>query len=364
MKGTTLPSRRVMLRAIQQRDGTYDGVFFTAVKTTGIFCRPTCTARSPNPENVEFFPTTQQAVLSGYRPCKRCRPMEARGTPPDWLASVLDAVDTDPGRRWRDGDLRDLGLSPERVRRWFQTHHGMTFHAYGRARRLALAMGQIRVGDKVVNAAFDHGYESLSGFNDAFRKLLGAAPHRSGSTRVLTVNRVPTPLGPMLAGATDDAICLLEFVDRRSLDKQIERIVRRLNARLVPGTAALLESMASQLAEYFDGKRTCFTVPIVLPGTTFQQSVWAALQEIPYGETRSYGEVAAAIGAPTAVRAVANANGLNRVAIVVPCHRVIGADGTLTGYGGGLWRKQRLLDLEAEALGHTATTAARLSRSR
>jgi AraC family transcriptional regulator of adaptative response/methylated-DNA-[protein]-cysteine methyltransferase len=237
----------------------------------------------------------------------------------------------------------------------------MSFHAYGRARRLSLAMGQIRVGDRVVRAAFEHGYESLSGFNDAFRKLLGAAPRRSGSTTVITVNRIPTPLGPMIVGATDDAICLLELVDRRSLDKQLARIARHLDARVVPGSSALLDSMTSQLDTYFGGASKRFSVPIVLPGTAFQRAVWAALLEIPYGETRSYRELAVAMGTPKAVRAVANANGLNRIAIVVPCHRVIGADGTLTGYGGGLWRKRRLLALEQGTAAQSELQVARLS---
>ncbi|MCH7892136.1 MAG: MFS transporter, partial [Gemmatimonadetes bacterium] len=132
-----------MIAAFLSRDGSYDGVFFTGVRTTGIFCRPTCPAKKPREDNVEFFPSTQAAVLAGFRPCKRCRPMEPTGSRPAWLRELMRDFDAEPERRWTDQDLRDRGLSPERVRRWFQSHHEMTFHAYGRARRLGLALGQM-----------------------------------------------------------------------------------------------------------------------------------------------------------------------------------------------------------------------------
>jgi AraC family transcriptional regulator of adaptative response/methylated-DNA-[protein]-cysteine methyltransferase len=332
------------------RDTSYDGVFLTGVATTGIFCRPSCSARKPLPENVEFFPCSRDAVLAGYRPCKRCRPMEPPGELPPWVRELMAEIDLDPTRRWTDQGLRDRGLHPDRVRRWFQHQHGMTFHAYQRARRLGLAMGRIRHGSDVTSSAFDHGYDSLSGFNDAFRKLFGTSPGRGRGLSTVTVNRLPTPLGPMVVAATDEELCLLEFADRRMLGTQLRRLVSRLSCSLVPGTNDVIGMSAKQLDEYFKGTRHVFEVPMTTPGSEFQRLVWGRLAEIPYGTTISYLEVARDIGRPTAVRAVAGANGDNRIAILIPCHRVVGSDGRLTGYGGGLWRKKKLLEHE---LSHT-----------
>jgi AraC family transcriptional regulator of adaptative response/methylated-DNA-[protein]-cysteine methyltransferase len=327
-------------------DSGYDGVFLTGVSTTGIFCRPSCTARKPLAENVEFFPSTREALLAGYRPCKRCRPMEPPGEAPPWLQELLKLIDEDATVRWTDQDLRDRGLHPDRVRRWFQKEHGMTFHAYHRARRLGLAMGRIRHGSEVTASAFDHGFESLSGFNEAFQKLFGTSPGRGRSLRTVTVNRLVTPLGPMVVAATEDSLCLLEFADRRMLGTQLRRLVFRLDCTLVPGENEVMGATAVQLDEYLSGERRMFSVPMLTPGTEFQRLVWDRLLEIPYGSTVSYLEVARDIGRETAVRAVAAANGDNRIAILIPCHRVVGSDGKLTGYGGGLWRKKRLLDHE------------------
>ena len=342
----TMPQRDEMVAAFLSRDGSYDGVFFTGVRTTGIFCRPTCSAKKPRKENVDFFPSTQDALLAGFRPCKRCRPMEPTGSQPGWLRELLRDFDAEPARRWTDRDLRARGLSPERVRRWFRSHHGMTFHAYGRARRLGLALGQIKHGSGVSQAAYRTGYDSLSGFNDAFRRFMGEAPSALADVRVVMVTRVTTPLGPMVAGSVDDTLCLLEFADRRMIETQILRLQKRLDCVFVPGTSALFTELTSELDRYFRGGLAEFSVPLLTPGTEFQRHVWSELRAIPSGTTRTYGEVAAAIGRPTAVRAVARANGDNRIAILIPCHRVIGSDGKLTGYGGGLWRKQRLLEIE------------------
>jgi AraC family transcriptional regulator, regulatory protein of adaptative response / methylated-DNA-[protein]-cysteine methyltransferase len=198
----------------------------------------------------------------------------------------------------------------------------------------------------VTTSAFDHGFESLSGFNDAFRRLFGTSPGRAGSTSAVTMTRYVSPLGPMLVGATNDAVCLLEFVDRRMLQTQIRRLAGRLDCAFAPGTNPVIDLAVDELEAYFAGTLHRFTMPIHTPGTDFQAAVWNRLLEIPYGTTVSYSDVARALGRASAVRAVARANGDNRIAIVVPCHRVVGSDGRLTGYGGGLWRKQKLLDHE------------------
>lgn len=335
-----------MLAAFMARDATWDGLFVTGVVTTGIFCRPTCPARKPRPENLRFFPNAREALVAGFRPCLRCRPIEASGAAPEWLRGLLAAVEEEPGRRWRDADLRALGLHPERVRRWFQRHHGMSFHAYCRARRLGLALERLRDGDDVLSAGLDQGWESDSGFREAVRRHAGAPPRAAATRRVVRLERLPSPVGTLLAGATDDALCLLEFADRRQMDTQLERLRRRLDCTFLAGRNDVITETGRQLEAYFRGERRAFDLPLALAGTPFQETVWRALLEIPYGETESYASLARRIGRPTAVRAVARANGDNRMPIVIPCHRVIGADGKLTGYGGGLWRKRRLLDLE------------------
>jgi len=335
-----------MLRAFQTRDAAYEGVFVAGVRSTGIFCRPGCPARAPRPENLEFFALARDALFAGYRPCRRCRPLDGAGAPPRDIADLLRRVDEEPARRWCAADLRGLGLHPDRVRRWFQDRHGMTFTAYARARRLGRAMAAIRTGGRVTDAALDHGYESLSGFSEALRRVAGEAPRKGARKAVIHLRQLDSPLGPLLVGAVDEGLCLLEFAERRALEHQLATLARRLGGVLLPGTNPHLDQVEGELADYFAGRGTTFATPLVLPGTPFQQRVWAELRRIPAGATISYGELAARIGQPTASRAVAKANGDNRVAIIVPCHRVIGADGRLTGYGGGLWRKQRLLELE------------------
>jgi AraC family transcriptional regulator, regulatory protein of adaptative response / methylated-DNA-[protein]-cysteine methyltransferase len=336
-----------MYRAVATRDASFDGIFFTAVRTTGIFCRPGCPARTPAKQNVEFYRTIQEALLAGYRPCLRCRPLETTGTPPEWLRPLLAELERGEGARLRDEHLRQRGLEPARVRRWFRQHYGMTFHAYQRARRVGRALATLRQGEKsVTHTAYENGYESLSAFYDAFRGLLDITPGRARAAQPLHFTRITTPLGPMLAAAREDALCLLEFIDRRMLETQLQRLGRRLGGSPVPAANDVLEQTQAELDEYFAGSLRAFTVPLSPAGTDFQHRVWEVLRGIPYGTTRSYGEQARILGMPTATRAVARANGDNPIAVIVPCHRVVGADGRLTGYGGGLWRKRWLLDHE------------------
>ena len=276
-----LPPRDEMLRAFLGRDSGFDGVFVTAVATTGIFCRPSCPARKPRPENVEFFPTPREALLHGFRPCLRCRPLEPAGSTPDWLSPLLESVEAEPERRWTDADLRDLGLQPERVRRWFQGQHGMSFHAYARARRLGAALGQIRTGADVTTTALEHGWDSLSGFGEAFRRLFGSPPSHATDAPVLLLKRLVTPLGPMLAAGAGDALALLEFVDRRMLATQLERLRHRLGCAMVPGVCPALERTTEQLGEYFAGSRRSFSLALELPGTQFQRTVWETARRHP-----------------------------------------------------------------------------------
>jgi AraC family transcriptional regulator of adaptative response/methylated-DNA-[protein]-cysteine methyltransferase len=204
----------------------------------------------------------------------------------------------------------------------------------------------MHLGESATRAAYDSGFESVSGFNDAFKNITGMSPTQSVETTLINIKRVTSPLGIILLGAGKESLVLLEFGDRRKLATQLKTLSDRFRCPVVPGTNDIIEKMETELDEYFCQERKTFTVPLSYPGTEFQSQTWSALQEIPYGETCSYQDLANVLGKPKAVRAVANANGCNRIAIVIPCHRVIGSDGTLTGYGGGLWRKQRLLELE------------------
>jgi AraC family transcriptional regulator, regulatory protein of adaptative response / methylated-DNA-[protein]-cysteine methyltransferase len=342
----TLPSQREMERAVNTSDASYDGIFFVAVRTTGIFCRPSCPARKPLPKNREYYATAKAAIAAGYRPCKRCRPLQTDGQPPDWVAQLLGDVERDPQARQRDKDLRRAGIDPARARRYFQKHYGMTFQAYCRGRRMGEALQQIKRGAALDDVALGNGYDSHSGFRDAFTRLFGMPPGKGRTAGCVVVGWVESPVGPLLMGANDDGVCLLEFTDRRALETQIATVRRRFACALVPGTHAHLDRLQSELAAYFAGTLQEFTVPLVYPGSPFQCKVWEQLRQIPYGATRSYEQVARAVGTPGAQRAVGTANGQNRIAIVIPCHRVVNKDGRLGGYGGGLWRKQFLLDLE------------------
>jgi AraC family transcriptional regulator of adaptative response/methylated-DNA-[protein]-cysteine methyltransferase len=340
------PDRAEMDRAFRNRDGSYDGIFYIGVRTTGVFCRPSCPARKPLPENVEFFATTKDALFSGYRPCKRCEPLNAAGELPEWASTLIERIESDPETRIKDADLRASGLEPATVRRFFLARFGMTFHAYCRARRLGRAFDEIKSGERLDNVILGHGYESHSGFRDAFFKRFGKPPGKTRDEDCVRIAWIETPLGPMIAGATSKGICLLEFTDRRMLEAQLDTLGRRFRLAIVPGENAFTEQLRRELGEYFAGGLKRFTVPLEFPGTEFQMSVWKELLKIPFGETRSYEDIARAVGRPGATRAVGTANGMNRIGIVVPCHRVVNKSGELGGYGGGLWRKKRLLALE------------------
>lgn len=333
-----------MSRAFREKDASYDGVFFVGVRTTGVFCRPICRARQPNPRNVEYFHAVREAIMAGYRPCKRCHPLDTDGRAPAWVRRLSAECEARP-ERIRDCDLRRMGIDPARARRYFRTHYGMTFQAYDRARRLGGAMTSIRQGGDLLETAMKQGFKSDSGFREAFGRTFRTTPGRARSGECIVTTMIESPIGPLLAGATSKAVCLLEFGrDRRK--KAFADLGRRFKCETVPGENEHLRQLRRELAEYFAGKRRQFTVPVVHPGTPFQMAVWKRLVKIPYGQTVSYERIARDIGKAAAQRAVGMANHRNLISIVVPCHRVVNKNGKLGGYGGGLWRKQFLLDLE------------------
>ncbi|PKL88938.1 MAG: XRE family transcriptional regulator [Ignavibacteriae bacterium HGW-Ignavibacteriae-2] len=346
MKKTLLPPKQIMYEALINKDASFEGLFFAGIKSTGIFCRPTCTARKPKFENVDYFASTKDALFAGYRACKRCRPLELNGKTPEWLNDLITLVKQDSNKRWKDFELKKAGIDPSRVRRWFKKNHNMTFHAYLRSLRLSNALGNIKHGDDITRAAYSHGFESVSGFREAIKQLIGEPAAKSKLKTIITVNRILTPLGPMIAGATEEGLCLLEFADRRMLETQFKRLIKLFDGSIIVGDNKFIEKVSEEINSYFAGKIKRFTVPIVIPGSDFQRRVWSELKNIPYGATTSYEGIAKKINSPKAIRAVATANGDNRLAIIIPCHRVIGKDGKLHGYGGGLWRKKWLIEHE------------------
>jgi AraC family transcriptional regulator of adaptative response/methylated-DNA-[protein]-cysteine methyltransferase len=340
---------RAWYDALLRRDSNYDGVVYFGIITTGIFCRPICSARKPKPQNVRYFTSAKEAMEGGFRPCKICDPLEGPASQPLAYRELVRIVQAGGGGggRLRDAEIRARGLDPDAIRRWCKRRFGMTFQALSRSARLARAFDAIRRGATVTEAALSSGYESLSGFGEAARTNVGASPREAARIGAIWISRITTPLGPMLAGSFGEALCLLEFADRRAIETEIGELGRLLKAPARPGRVPLHETVECRLAEYFAGERHEFDVPLLTPGTDFQRAVWSAIRNIPYGRTVRYGGQAAALGRPQAVRAVARANGQNRISIIVPCHRVVGADGSLVGYGGGLMRKRALLDLEA-----------------
>ncbi|MBO6792604.1 MAG: methylated-DNA--[protein]-cysteine S-methyltransferase [Balneolaceae bacterium] len=332
--------------ALLSRDPEYVGLFFAAIRTTGIFCISTCRARKPKFKNVEFFKDAKSALQHRYRPCKVCKPTNSTFEPPVDIQQALNMLFESDITKVSDYELKQAGLSPEKIRRWFKANHGITFQAYQRMLRINTAFQDLKSGSKVAQAAFDSGYDSLSGFGYTFKVLTGKSPKETLNKQIIQLTKTDTPLGPMFIAATENGVCMLEFSDRRMLETEFRDLQLRLNAVILHGENEITKQTKRELSEYFEGQRKVFTIPIDSPGTDFQKTVWEVLQSIPYAGTRSYQEQAQLLGKPKAIRAVANANGCNRISIVIPCHRVIGKDGSLTGYGGGLERKKWLLDFE------------------
>jgi AraC family transcriptional regulator of adaptative response/methylated-DNA-[protein]-cysteine methyltransferase len=341
-------NKKEYYQALIDKKTEYEGIFYVGVKTTGVFCRPTCPARKPKFENCEFYETTQQALLASFRPCQRCRPLSHPNLVSELVQLLVKAVEENPEKRWKDKDFKELSVDASTARRQFKKRFGMTFVEYARARRMGIALKQIREGEAVINVQLSAGYESSSGFRDAFSRIMGAAPNLLGQSNILKASWLDTRLGPMIAIADEEALYLLEFVDRRGLEREIERLRQKTKSVIIPGYTQPIRSIESELGQYFDGKITEFKTPLFLLGSPFQKNVWEQLKRIPPGETRSYSDIAAAIENPVAYRAVAQAIGANQLAIIIPCHRVINMNGELGGYGGGLTRKKWLLNHEKQ----------------
>ncbi len=332
--------------ALIERKQNFVGIFYVGVKTTSVFCIATCRARKPKKENVEFYSNFKDALNNGYRPCKICKPTENANEAPEQVERAISLIKNNPKTKIKDFQLRQENISPEIVRRWFNKNYGMTFQAFQRMYRINVAFEELKNGKNTTETAFDSGYESLSGFGYTYKKIMGKSPQNSTNKNIILINRLTTPLGPMFICATDFGVCLLEFVDRKMLETEFKDLQLKLKANIVVGENEHIKQAKIELTEYFNGTRKIFDVKLDSPGTEFQQLVWANLLKINYGKTSTYQQQAINIKNPKAIRAVASANGHNRISILVPCHRVIGKDGKLTGYGGGLERKKWLLDHE------------------
>ncbi len=343
-----LPDTERLYSALVARDPAWDGRAYVGVRTTGVFCRLTCPARKPKPENCQFYTDVAACLDAGFRPCKRCHPITTAAEADPAIQDLVTRLETDPGYRWRESDIAKMGYDPSTIRRAFKRQFGCTFLDMARQRRLQSGFSTLAAGGQVINAQLDAGYESPSAFRTAFAKILGHAPAKFSGPAMLQADWFQTPLGPMIAVSDQSHLHLLEFSDRKALPNQLRRLSQAVKGRIGFGCPSPTSLAKTQLNTFFQGKSAVFTIPLAMHGTDFTKSVWRQLQTIPAGQTRSYSQLADTIGRPSAVRAVARANGANQISIVIPCHRVIGADGSLTGYGGGIWRKQKLIELESQ----------------
>ncbi len=332
--------------AFERRDRSWDGRVIGAVSTTGIYCKPSCPARRPKREHVEFFLDTNTARTAGYRACLRCRPDEV-GRDREAVAKavrIIEAADEPPL-------LADLaaavGYAEHHFQRLFTRDMGVSPAAYARAIRARRAEKHLQEDKPVTEAIYDAGYAAPSQFYADAKERLGMTPSawRDGG-RGETIRYVVTdsPLGPLLVAATPKGICRLTF------DEDEQALHRRFpNAEIRPDDGTIAPLVEGALAA-IEHPESAPDLPIDVRGTAFQEAVWRELRKIPLGETRSYADIARAVGDPNATRAVGTANGSNPVAVLVPCHRVIRSDGTLGGYAGGLDRKKKLLTVEGASL--------------
>lgn len=329
-------------QAVLARDRSFDGRFVTGVLSTGIYCRPSCAARHPRRENVRFFADGTAARVAGLRPCKRCSPDEVSRDERAVLASI--AAIKAAGQPLALAALAgEAGYSPAHFQRVFTRHTGLSPAAYARALRSERAAEALSEGGRVTDAIYDAGYSGPSRFYQEQEGRLGMAPSAwANGGRGTTIHWavVPTSLGDMLVAATDKGVCRLSFAEgREALEARFP------NAELVEGGADFANLLA-QVVAAVEAPGDYAHIPIDVKGTAFQEAVWRELRRIPAGETRSYAQIAAAAGKPSAVRAAGSANGANNVAVLIPCHRVIRTDGSLGGYAYGLDIKRELLARE------------------
>lgn len=335
-------------RAVAERDAQYDGQFVYAVKSTHIYCRPSCPSRRPSRENVSFYTSPAAAERRGYRPCKRCDPRAER-VKESAVARARAYLDAAGERAVSLSELAEhAGVSASHLQRSFKRAVGMSPKAYQHARRVQQFKSRLRAGDTVSRATYEAGFGSSSRVYENANTMLGMTPaafRRGGAGVFIQYAIADAPVGRVLVATTDRGVCAVEL---GATDDDVTRalIADFPNATIERSDRAHATWVRAVLERVRDPRHARADVPLDVAGTSFQQTVWRALQDIPPGEQRSYREIAAAIGRPSATRAVARACATNRVAVVIPCHRVVREDGALSGYKWGVARKRRLLDDE------------------
>lgn len=346
-------NEKLAWRALEERDASQDGAFVYAVRTTGIYCKPSCASRRPRRENVEFFALPDDAERAGYRACKRCEPRSADGesTTARVIARARAFLDANDDRKVPLAELAShAGMSASHLQREFKRALGVSPAEYQTAARVDRFKSRLRAGDTVSRATYEAGFGSSSRVYEKSDAVLGMTPaayRRGGAGERITYTIANAPLGRVLVATTDRGVCAVEIGETNA---DVERTLRAdfPNATLVRDderhhtwVRAVVDRVRDPRAHR--GNR----IPLDVSGTAFQQLVWKALQEIPAGERRTYREVAESIGRPTAARAVARACATNRVAVVIPCHRVVAGNGDVSGYKWGVDRKRRLLTDES-----------------
>jgi AraC family transcriptional regulator of adaptative response/methylated-DNA-[protein]-cysteine methyltransferase len=332
--------------AFMRRDRSFDGRVIGAVTTTGVYCKPSCPARRPRREHVIFFSSIREAKAAGFRPCLRCRPDEL-GRDRSALAEALRLIDQAEQAPTLAQLAGAVGYAPHHFQRIFKRDLGVSPAEYARGLRNRRSEIALRAGGRVTDAVYDAGYSGPSSFYSDAKERLGMTPSAwrdGGFGETIRWTHFDSPLGQMLIAATAKGICRLTFDDS---EDSLRSLFPR--ATIVRDEGALKQLIEGAL-EAIERPLLAPELPIDVAGTAFQEAVWRELRKIPVGETRSYADIAAAIGHPKAVRAVGSANRDNHVCVLIPCHRVIRSDGSLGGYGGGIERKRKLLAAEGQVL--------------
>ena len=336
-------------RSVLARDRALDGVFVYAVASTRIYCRPSCPSRRPRPEQVAFFLRPAEAERAGFRPCRRCRPADAADPGPlELVRRVCAVIEAAPDGRPTLADLgAAVGLSPQHMQRVFKRATGLSPRQYAEAHRLERFKSAVKAGADVTGALYDAGYGSSSRLYERAPERLGMTPgayRRGGAGMAIGFTVVPCPLNLLLVAATERGVCFISMGDREA---DLEAALRReFPAAAIHRDDAGFREWVDAVVRYLEGHRHDLDLPLDVRATAFRWRVWAALRAIPYGSTRTYGQIALELGQPSASRAVARACATNPVSLAIPCHRVVGADGGLTGYRWGLERKRALLERE------------------
>lgn len=343
-------NENIFWRAMKDNDARFDGVFFVGVKTTGIYCRPTCRARLPKRENVEFYIDRAAVVNSGFRACKRCKPELDRTVNPK-IETVIRACYLIEKGELGDASLSALGgvlsVSPTYLQKIFKEIVGVSPKQYADEIRLQKFKTQVKSGDDVTNAMYEAGFGSSRGLYEKAAEKLGMTPatyKKGGQGMRINFTIVDSKLGRLLIGATEKGICSVTFGDDDKL--LADNLFKEYPNAEFNLADDKFKNYARAILSHLNGDQKTLELPLDLRATAFQMRVWAALRQIPYGETRSYSDVAKEIGNERAVRAVARACATNPVALVTPCHRVIGSNGSLSGYRWGIERKKQLLEAE------------------